>query len=65
MANLKKCKGDGCPVKESCWRYVADDGPKQEYFADTPGYYGEEHAGLFGAQADWNCEYRIEVKDLF
>lgn len=57
------CKGDGCPVKSSCYRHEATPSDVQSYFVSTPGKYGPVEDGLFGKQAEWECEYRIEIRD--
>jgi hypothetical protein len=38
MADLTKCNGDNCPVKEHCYRFTAlADKYGQSYFVDSPG----------------------------
>jgi hypothetical protein len=34
--DITKCKGDGCPVKERCYRFTAKADVYQSYFADIP-----------------------------
>ena len=34
--DIAKCKGDGCPVKERCYRFTAKAGVYQSYFVDVP-----------------------------
>ena len=36
MADITKCKGLGCPVKEDCYRYTAKADKYQSYFTDSP-----------------------------
>lgn len=37
MADITKCKGEGCPLKEECHRYTAKDNLyRQSYFVETP-----------------------------
>jgi hypothetical protein len=37
MADITKCTGLGCPLKESCYRYTAKETPHwQSYFVDVP-----------------------------
>jgi hypothetical protein len=36
MADYAMCKGDECPVKEDCWRYMAPSGIWQTYLATPP-----------------------------
>lgn len=37
MADITKCKGDGCPVKDKCYRYTAPTNPyAQSYFLNPP-----------------------------
>ncbi len=38
MADLTKCYGVGCPIKEECFRYtVAPNPDRQAYFTEIPG----------------------------
>ena len=39
MSEVRKCKGEGCPIKEECFRFrtPAVTGKKQIYF-ETPPY---------------------------
>ena len=36
MADITKCRGDGCPLKEQCYRYTARDDSYQYYFTEVP-----------------------------
>lgn len=36
MPDITMCAGDGCPVKENCYRYTAKASGRQSYFAMTP-----------------------------
>lgn len=37
MSDITKCSGDNCPLKESCFRYIAKDNPLwQSWFSVTP-----------------------------
>jgi len=45
MADIAMCQGDGCPVKEDCWRYMAPTGIWQTYLATPP--YTEEGCEYF------------------
>lgn len=45
MTKLTKCKGLGCPLKETCFRFRVEPKQEQEYFGRVPlkgeecGYY--------------------------
>ena len=54
MADITKCKGDGCPVKEHCIRYTAKASNYQSYFIKTPyrdnqclHYWGDHAETIF------------------
>ncbi len=32
MADITKCEGFNCPIKELCYRYTSEDDPCQSYF---------------------------------
>lgn len=31
MTDITKCPGDGCPLRDKCWRYLAPDEGLQSY----------------------------------
>lgn len=49
MPDIAMCNGDGCPVKEQCWRHVAPPDRWQSYFAAPP--HKED-----GCEYFWNIE---------
>lgn len=36
MSDITKCDGKGCDLKEKCYRFTANDGFRQSYFAEPP-----------------------------
>jgi hypothetical protein len=36
MSDIKKCSGEGCPVKGDCKRFLATDGFLQSWFLEPP-----------------------------
>jgi len=36
MPDITMCKGEGCRMKEDCYRYKADRGIRQSYFLSSP-----------------------------
>jgi hypothetical protein len=36
MADITKCTGDECPLKETCYRYTAKESRYQSFFANVP-----------------------------
>lgn len=36
MADITKCEGKECTMKETCWRYKAPKGYYQGYFIESP-----------------------------
>lgn len=36
MSDIAKCRGDECPMKESCYRFTAPSSEYQSYFVNTP-----------------------------
>ena len=49
MADITKCRGTGCPLKETCYRFLAMEGLWQSYFIDIPF-------------KDGKCEYYWNIK---
>ena len=50
MPDIAMCTGDGCPVKENCWRYLAPPDRYQSQFAAPPC-------------TDEGCEYFWDVNE--
>jgi len=36
MADITKCKGTDCPIKEKCYRYTANIDGMQSWFVEVP-----------------------------
>jgi hypothetical protein len=36
MADISKCSGTNCPLKESCYRFLAKPSQMQSYFMEVP-----------------------------
>ena len=36
MADISMCEGEGCDVKNTCYRFTAKPSEYQSYFAPTP-----------------------------
>ena len=49
MAGITKCKGTDCPLKESCYIFLAMVGLRQSYFTNVPF-------------KDGKCEYYLNIK---
>ena len=49
MADITKCKGTDCPLKETCYRFLAMEVLRQSYFIDVPF-------------KDGKCEYYWNIK---
>jgi hypothetical protein len=54
MADITKCKGQNCPIKDQCYRYTAKDSIWQSYFMESPinddkcdMYWGENAESIF------------------
>jgi hypothetical protein len=48
MADITKCKGGVCPLKESCYRYKSEADIMQSYFIDEPFVLREDN---------YECDY--------
>lgn len=36
MADITKCRGTNCTMKDNCYRFTAKEGYYQSFFIDTP-----------------------------
>lgn len=50
MADITKCSGINCPVKDQCYRHTAPDSERQSWFVDIPGKYIEINGKQY-----WEC----------
>jgi hypothetical protein len=41
MADISKCTGEGCSLKETCYRFTAPSGMLQSFFINPPIKDGE------------------------
>lgn len=51
MPDITKCPGDGCAIKNSCYRYVSESDDYQTWFDPTP------------AEEENNCEYFYPISE--
>ncbi len=49
MADITKCRGTNCPLKESCYRFLAKDSFRQSYLVEI--HYKNK-----------NCKYYWNIK---
>lgn len=54
MPDITMCKGDYCPIKENCYRFMAKPDAYQSYFQDLPYYIDEKNIP--------KCEYFVELR---
>jgi hypothetical protein len=45
MTDITKCTGEGCPLKESCYRYTSDISMLQSYFLTPP--YKDKNCDMY------------------
>jgi hypothetical protein len=55
MADITKCSGANCPLKDKCYRYTAPASMSQSYFWDVPGNIENKQ---------FTCEMYWEVKEI-
>lgn len=56
MPNIWKCNGEGCPLKQTCWRFLAVDSEfRQSYFVTQPIKNGK-------CDQYWKVELKYETK---
>jgi hypothetical protein len=41
MSDITKCSGEGCPAKDTCYRFTAPSGMLQSFFVTPPIEDGE------------------------
>lgn len=54
MADISKCDGRACPLKESCWRFLAPESDWQTY-ANFDAFFDHKEN---------KCDHYWKVKDI-
>jgi hypothetical protein len=49
MTDITKCTGEGCPLKESCYRYTSDISMLQSYFITLP--YKDQECDMYWSES--------------
>lgn len=57
MADITMCKGNNCPLKNNCQRYIAKASTYQSYFVDPP--YIDDECDMF-----WEIKNSTKMKSL-
>lgn len=52
MADITKCQGTDCPIKNQCHRFTAEPDEYQSYFVGIPGGYEPTLDG----KLQWKCD---------
>lgn len=51
--DITKCSGEGCPIKERCFRFTSETEPLyQSYFTEIPGKWKDDVLN----KKVWECE---------
>lgn len=57
MADITKCTGDHCPIKDKCYRHTAPSSEWQTWFVETPGKYEDVvDGGGKLVSIRWTCD---------
>lgn len=54
MADITKCVGKDCPLKDTCYRHTAPESCHQSYFTGTPGEV---------VDGEFKCDYYWKTKE--
>lgn len=60
MADITKCRGDNCPLKEQCYRHTTIEGILQSYFTESPF---EQLGDEIKCEYYWNNKIYKELND--
>ena len=52
MADITKCKGEDCPLKESCYRFTAEESLVWQSYFFTPPFDGDTCEMYWGKQSE-------------
>jgi hypothetical protein len=65
MADISKCVGRNCSIKDTCYRYLAKDGYWQAYFHGESGLNEEKTECKYHINNDGNYTNNIHTWDDF
>jgi hypothetical protein len=60
MPDITMCKGEGCPIKNNCYRNIAKPSEYQSYFEESP-FDGERCEMFWGENATQVYEQLKEI----
>ena len=60
MADITKCEGTNCHIKESCYRFTAKASDYQYYFIESPIKDGKCDM-YWGVESEQRMKYLIEI----
>ena len=60
MPDITMCKGEGCPIKNNCYRHIAKPSEYQSYFEESP-FDGERCEMFWGENATQVYEQLKEI----
>ena len=63
MADISKCTGEGCALKETCYRFTAPSGMYQSFFFSPPIKDGE--CDYYWSQTATSSEQTFKAQTLF
>lgn len=70
--DITKCMGEGCPNKETCYRFTAKPEPMyQTYFTELPGKWIDvpeqdiDKSGVWICEMFWSIESYSAVNNIF
>ena len=61
MSDITKCPGNGCPIKDKCYRHSAKDGVWQSWFTKEPFKIKKK---VFTCDMFWGEDTQILYNDI-
>ena len=62
MADITKCSGEGCPLKDMCYRFTATGSDYQSYFT-TPPVKDNKCEMFWGQSSEYLMQYLKDIVD--
>lgn len=66
--DITKCTGEGCPIKNQCYRFTAEGNPLyQSWLVEIPGKWHEDilNKEVWECNMFWGVELNKTINDIF
>jgi hypothetical protein len=63
MADIAKCSGEGCPLKDMCYRFTAPANEYRQSYFSTPPIKDNKCEMFWGESSEYLMQYLQDIVD--